>query len=116
MYMYLLFNRFKYVIIKGTKYAVEFAVLCYFDDDKVPIFGKIKDIIYLPIDHKTLFIIDPLIPSRFNRHFYAYQVLVNQDQTLIYTQDELADYHPMHICKSFHISSPLFVRMKYHIE
>ena len=57
-----------------------------------------------------------MIPSRFNRHFYAYQVLLQQDQTLVYTQDELADYHSLYVCKSFQVSSPMFVRLKYHIE
>lgn len=113
---YFYIRRSKYAIIHGTKYAIDFIVLCYFDDDMTPIFGKIKDIIYLPNSSQTLFVLDPMIPSRFNKHFYAYQVMPLQDQTLIYTKDELADYHPMYTSKSFHVSSPSFVRLKYHIE
>jgi len=65
---------------------------------------------------QTLFILTPLIPSHFNSHFHAYEVKLDQDQVLIYMQDELADYHPLYISKSFCTSSPLFVRLKYHIE
>ena len=57
-----------------------------------------------------------MIASRFNQHFYSYEVTPFSDQTLIYTQNELADYHPLYVTKSFYVSSTQFVRLKYHIE
>ena len=56
-----------------------------------------------------------MIASRFNQHFYSYEVTPFSDQTLIYTQNEQADYHPLYVTKSFYVSSTLFVRLKYHM-
>ena len=36
--------RARYTTIKGTKYAVGFVVCCFINDDEVPTFGCIEDI------------------------------------------------------------------------
>lgn len=101
-------------MIKGTKYAIGYMVICYYEDD-VPVFGKIKDILLQPNKDNSLFILTPFTCTRFNRHFYSYEVVATEE-TLIYQQEELLDYHPLYLSKSFNVSSPLFVRTKYYVQ
>ncbi len=83
-------------MIRGTKYAVNYLVICYLDDDEDPVFGAIKDIIVTP-RNECLFILTPFF---YNTHFHAYEVTeVNDNQILIYRQQELRDFHPLTISK-----------------
>ena len=107
--------RVKYVVVQGTKYALGYILLCYIEEeDDMPVFGKINDIIIKPQLKDTLFVLQPYRASSFNYHFHSYEVSP-VDDVLIYKQTELADYHPLSICKSFTVSSSMFVRLKYHV-
>ena len=107
-------HRVRSVTIQGTKYAIGYVLVPYIEEDDLPVFGVIKDIIIKQDLHDTLFILQPYRASTFNAHFYSYEVYP-VSETLIYTQKELADHHPLCISKSFSLSSPLFVRTKYDI-
>ena len=80
----------------------------------MPVFGKIHDIIIKPQLTDTLFVLQPYRASSFNYHYHSYEVSP-VDDVLIYKQTELADYHPLSICKSFSLSPPMFVRLKHHV-
>ena len=112
----LISHRIRSVTIQGTKYAIGYVLVPYIEDDDLPVFGVIKDItIKIKQDlNNTLFILQPYRASTFNAHFYLYEVYP-VSETLIYTQKELADHHPLCISKSFSLSSPLFGRTKYDI-
>ncbi len=81
----------------------------------MPIFGKIKDIIITP-EKECLFILTPYESMTFNKHFHSYEVIAcTDDSTLIYHQQELLDFHPLAISKSFVSNSPTFIRLKYDV-
>ena len=106
--------RVRSVTLQGTKYAIGYVLVPYIEEDDLPVFGVIKDIVIKQDLSDTLFILQPYRTSTFNTHYYSYEVYP-VSETLIYTQKELADYHPLWISKSFSSSSPLFVRTKYDI-
>lgn len=78
-------------------------------------FGEIIDLIVPPIG-ECLFILKTHIGYTFSKHYNSYEVNSN-DQILIYTQRELADYHTRSINKSFArgLSHKNFVCVKYHV-
>jgi len=88
-------------------------ILCCLFDDGVPVFGRIEDIVSTPTG--TLFITSQYKTMAFNMHFHAYEINATNDELLILRQEELADYHPLHISKSYNALSPMYIRTKYHI-
>ena len=56
----------------------------------------------------------PYHATTFNAHYYSCEVYP-VSETLIYTQNEATDYHPLCISKSFSLSSTLFVKIKYDV-
>ena len=103
----------KSVTIQGTKYAVGYVLAAYIEEeDDLPVFGVIKDILIKQNLNDTLFILQPYRTHTFNAHYYSYEVYP-VSETLIYKYKELADHHPL--CISFSLSSPSFVRTKYDI-
>ena len=107
--------RVRSVTIQGTKYAIGYILFCYIEEDDMPVFGYIKDIIIKQEINNTLFILQPYRASTFNPHYYSYEVYPVSEH-LIYLQKELADYHPLSLSKSFSLPSPTFVRTKYDIS
>ena len=105
--------RVKNVTIHGTKYAVGYVLVAYLEEEDLPVFGVIQDILLKPDICNTLFILKPYCTHIFNPHYFSYEVYP-LDETLIYKQKELCDYHPLCISKSFS-SSSLYVRTKYDI-
>lgn len=105
--------RVRYAVILGTKYALSYIVLCYHEEE-MPVFGKIKDIVVTPAQ-ECLFILTPFVATTFNTHFHAFEVSPLTEETLIYHQRELADFHPLSTSKSFTTSSPMFVCTKYNV-
>ena len=105
--------RARYTTIKGTKYAVGYMVCCFIDDDEVPTFGHIEDII--STRSGSIFVLNQYKTLTFDKHFHAYQVSVMHSELFIMQQEELADYHPLEIHKSFSVSSPMYIRTKYHL-
>jgi len=84
----MLYNfRVRYITIKGTKYAIGYLVLCYYEED-TPVFGRIKDIILQPNKEDSLLILTPYLTNRYNRHFSAYEV-TETNGSFIYYQHEL---------------------------
>ena len=77
-----------------------YVLISYIEDDDLPVFGIIKDLIIKQDLNDTLFILQLYQASTFNAHFYSYEVYP-VSKTLIYTQKELADHHPLYISKSF---------------
>ena len=105
----------KSVTIQGTKYAVGYVLVAYIEEeDDLPVFGVIKDILIKQNLNDTLFILQPYRTHTFNAHYYSYEVYP-VSETLIYKHKELADHHPLCISKAFSLSSPSFVRTKYDI-
>ena len=83
----------KSVTIQGTKYIVGYVLAAYIDEDDLPVFGVIKDILIKQNLNDTLFILQPYRTHTFNAHYYSDEVYpVNE--TLIYKHKELADHHP----------------------
>ena len=62
-------------------------VPCYMDEDDMPVFGKIVDIIVLPTS-ECLFILAPHVCTKFNAHFHAFEVTSVQD-VFFYNHKEL---------------------------
>ena len=105
--------RARYTTIKGTKYAVGYMVCSFINDDEVPTFGRIEDIV--SIGSGSIFIISLYKILTFNTHFHAYEVTLIHNELLVMQQEELADYLPLEIYKSFSLSSPMYIRTKYHL-
>lgn len=99
-------------MINGTRYAVGYIV--YYDDDESPVFAKICDIVILPNTTTSIFILSLFITQRFNEHYHAYEVSPTTN-TVICHQNDLADYHPLSISRSYILTSPMFVRVKYNV-
>lgn len=55
--------------------------------------------------------------KKFNEHFNAFEVELQDSEYLVLQQENLADYHPLSISKSFDstISTTDFVVLKYHV-
>ena len=88
-------------------------VICCFFDDEVPVFGRIEDIITTSTG--SLFITSHYKTVTFNIHFHAYEVKHAHNELSVLRQEELVDYHTLQISKSYNVSSPMFIRTKYHI-
>lgn len=112
-----LFSPFRasYADINGTHYANQDLVVCTFDED-IPIFGKIADII-IPPSGKCLFILIPYVGYTFCSHLNSYKVHHITSTYLVYTQQELVDYHTLSLNKSFarSLAHNNYVCMKYHV-
>lgn len=54
---------------------------------------------------------------KFNKHFNAFEVELQENEHLVLQQENLADYHPLSISKSFDstIAYSDFVVLKYHV-
>jgi len=107
--------RASYAKINGTKYSTGSILLCGFYNDDQPGFGKLIDIISL----KDLYwlILKPCLIKKFNEHFNAFEVEVQDHEYLVIKQEDLADYHPLSISKSFNSALMYsdFVVLKYHV-
>ena len=51
-----------------------YVLISYIEDDELPVFGIIKDLIIKQDLNDTLFILQPYQASTFNAHFYSYEV------------------------------------------
>ena len=69
--------RVRSVTIQGTKYAIGYVLVCYIEEDDMPVFGSIKDIIIKQNINDTLFILQPYRVSTFNTHYYSYEVRIS---------------------------------------
>ena len=47
--------------------------------------------------------------------FHPYEVTLMHNELLVMQQEDLADYLPLEIYKSFGVSSPMYIRTKYHL-
>ena len=77
-------------------------------------FGQIIDILILP-NSNCLFVLKPYISSHFAQHYHSFVVTPVQSKLLYYYPHELLDFHPLYFSKSFHATSPVFVRCKYNL-
>ena len=73
-----------------------YVLIPYIEDDDLPVFANIKDLIIKQDFNDTLFILQSYQASTFNAHFYSYEDYP-VSKTLIYIQKELADHHPLYI-------------------
>ncbi len=77
-------------------------------------FGQIKDIIILPSE-ECVFVVTPIKSVLWNTRLHSFEVLKLENRTLLYRQNDLADFHPLTISKTFRSSPVMFVRLKYSI-
>ena len=90
--------RVSYVIINGTKYCKGGVLLCtFFSDD--PMFGRLTDLIVY--SDECWFVMQPLITTKFNEHYNAYEVEPQNDY-IVCLQQDLVDHHVLCISKSEH--------------
>ena len=78
----------------------------------MPVFGKVDTIVVEEKD--PVFVLKLFYSHSFDYHTHCYQVQAT-DKYFVTTQSKLADYHPLMLSKSFTLSSPLFVSLKYDI-
>ena len=105
--------RVRYAEVHGTNYAKGYVVPCYIEDN-LPVFGKITDIVIIQ-SCICVFVLKPYISTTYNHHFHSFEVSL-MDDIFFYEQNELVDFHPLFISKSYHSPSPLFVRYKYYLH
>ena len=90
-----------------------YVVCCFINDDEVPTFGCIEDI--MNIRSGSIFVISQYKILTFNIQFHPYEVTLMHNELLVMQQQDLADYLPLEIYKSFSVSSPMYIRTKYHL-
>ncbi|XP_065884437.1 uncharacterized protein [Dysidea avara] len=110
-----LLQRVSYAEYNGTSYSKGTVVICTLCEDE-PIFGKILDII-ITESNTCLFIIEPLITNCFNKHYNSYEVNALKHTHIICKHQDLADYHPLTMSKSFnqHLVDKSFITVKYDV-
>ena len=61
------------------------------------------------------FIMKICLPQRFNEHYNAYEVELT-DEYIVMKQEDLVDFHPLSISKSFDAAvTSTFVTLKHHV-
>ena len=100
------------MITNGTKYSKGGVLLCTFSSDD-PIFGRLTDLIVH--NDECWFVIQPMITTKFNEHYNAYEV-ESQNDYIICLQQDLVDHHVLCISKPFDRTLTVdFVTLKYHV-
>ena len=99
----------------GTRYSKGSIVFCTIEDD-TPIFGKIADIVVLPLGD-CLFSLVPYAGTYFYSHFNAYELHRMDQGHLLYSPKDLVDHRTLSISKSFSrsLSHKSFLCLKYHV-
>ena len=105
-------SRVSYVNINGTKYSKGGVLLCTFCSDD-PLFGRLTD--FIVNNNECWFVMQPMIATKFNKHYNAYEVEPQNDYIVCHQQD-LVDHHVLCISKSFDRTLTTdFVTLKYHV-
>ena len=102
--------------INGTLYKKPCAITHTLQNEEVPQFAKLEDIIYIAINNKPHFLVSLLTTENFNVHFNAFVVRKGGPKLLI-SPEYLISPFPVHIRK---IEEPtLFAQraiVKYHLS
>ena len=108
------YSRVSYANINGTKYSKGCVLLCTFWKED-PLFGKLVDLI-VSEENICWFIMQPYIVKQFNQHYNGYEIELSNAGYFVCQQQDLADYNPLTISKSFDLTVHAnFVVIKYHV-
>lgn len=102
----------KWIKCDGEVYRQSSFLLIQWQDDDLPQFAKIEDI--LIVLNFPFFIVCTFITQRICHHYHSYAVKKGR-QMLVVTLAEIGDSHPVY-CHHVHGDSTLYVTMRSYVE
>jgi hypothetical protein len=96
----------KWCKVSGTEYSKHMMVVVKKTDDGYPVFAKIRHVVV--ISNSTVHLVSELWHTvGFKQHFHAYIVQPEEPASLVVSSvDQLIDFHPLHVNKSFKAGDP----------
>lgn len=97
----------------GTKYSKNDVLIISMDDDE-PVFGLVRYFIITGVK-QILIVMTLLETNQYKTHLHSYEV--KKTSCTFATLNDLIDYHPLALLKSFQASlaTVYFVNLKYHV-